>query len=289
MGERMRRLVVASIVFLLCAGAATEARACNFAMEHRLYPLGAVPDGLVAVEWSLARSSNFEGPRYWHGTARLVVLDPAQEVTRVLAEAPINTLGPGPQGTLVPLIRAWSLVAGREPGYAPLHYEGAAYCGERFVCDGGVEVRWDAAGKGRFIPGAGAAPVPLEFPTSFIEAHRRHWGIEDEPKDTIRRVLAADAAEATAVDVAALDDEGREEHYSTDARYRLGVIRRYSLGARTLTVVGMHHGRFGPDDPGKLAHEGAAPDPCRCDAVETCWCHENTLHHGSSFDVVFLR
>lgn len=285
----MRKLVLVSIIALGCLGTGADARACMFALEHRVYPLGAVPDGVVAVEWSLARSSNFEGPRYWHGTARLIVLDAGQEVVRELATVPINTLGPGRRGTLVPLLRAWSVVAGREAGFTPLRYEGAVYCSERFVCGGGVAVRWDGAGKGLFVPGEGAAPLRLEFPTSFIEAHRRHWGVEDEPKDSIRRALTEDAIEAAAVDVAALDAEGREEHYAFDARYRLGVIRRYTLGEGTLAVVGMQRGHFDPDDPLLVAHEGPGPDPCRCDAVETCLCTENTLHHGSSFDVVFRR
>jgi hypothetical protein len=284
----MRTLIALGVLLgFLVSG--TGAEACNFAMEHRVYPLGTVADGVVAVEWSLSRSSNFEGPRYWHGDARLVVLDRGQEVVRELATVPVNTLGPGKRGTLVPLIRAWSAYAAREPEFAPLTYVGAVYCSERFVCGEGVEVRWDGAGKGLFFPGAGEEALRLEFPTAFIEAHRSHWGIEDEPKDGIRRVLAEDAAEATAVDVAALDAEGKEEHYQFDARYRLSVVRRYKAGDRVLAVVGMQRGTFDRDDPLLVAHEGPAPDPCRCDAVETCWCTENTLHHGSSFDVMFIR
>jgi len=280
-------MILAIGVLLGALSLGSGAEACNFAMEHRVYPLGTVADGVVAVEWSLSRSSNFEGPRYWHGSARLIVLDAGQEIVRELAAIPVNTLGPGKRGTLVPLIRAWSRVAAREAGYAALSYEGAVYCSERFVCGGGVAVRWDGEGKGLFVPGAGKDPIRLEFPTSFIEAHRSHWGVEDEPKDGIRKVLAEDAAEAAAVDVAALDAEGKEEHYRFDARYRLGVVRRYKAGKKILAVVGMQRGTFDPDDPLLVAHAKPGPDPCRCAAVETCLCDENTLHHGSSFDVLF--
>ncbi len=140
----MRRTALVCILFsFLIMGRGAEA--CMFAMEHRVYPLGIVPEGVVAVGLGLSRSSNFEGPRYWYGKARLVLLDAGQEIIRELATTKVNTLGPGKRG------------------------------------------------------------------------------------------------------------------------------------------------HFDSDDPLLVAHEGPAPDPCRCTDVETCWCPENTLHHGSSFDVIFTE
>jgi len=283
----MRKSVLVCVLFsFLTMGRGAEA--CMSAMEHRVYPLGTVPEGVVAVEWALSRSSSFDPPHYWYGTARLVVLDAAQEVKREIATAPVNTLGPGLQGTLVPLIRAWFEVAGREPGFTALEYRGSRYCSERFVCEGGFEVRWDKNGQGSFIPGEGQKAKPLGFPASFVEAHRRQWEIEDEPPGTVRRILAEDAAEASAVDVAALDQEEREEHFTFDARFRLGIVRHYTAGGRTLLVVGMHRGHFDRDDPREAAPMGGASDRCDCVAVDSCWCPEVTQHHGASFDVLFL-
>ena len=287
MKDMIRKGVLVCVLFSFL-GMGRGAEACMFAAEHRVYPLGTVPEGVVAVEWALSRSSNFEPPRYWHGTARLVVLDAGQEVTREIAAAPINTLGPGLRGTLVPLIRAWFEVAGREPGFTPLEYKGSRYCSERFVCGGGLEVRWSKDGQGSFIPGEGQEAKPLGFPTSFVEAHRRQWDIEDESLGTVRRILAEDAAEASGVDVAALDQEEREEHFTVDARFRLGIVRQYIAGGRVLLVVGMHRGHFDRDDPREAALPDAASDRCGCVAVDSCWCPEVTLHHGASFDVLFL-
>ena len=272
---------------LLClAGSAGPARACMAAWEQRLHPLGTVPDGLVAVEWTLERSADFEPPHYWTGTARLVVLDRAQEVTRVIAATPVNTLGPGLRGTLVPLIRGWFEVAQRERGFSPLSLTSAASCAERFVCPGGLAVHWDQRGSGTLRPTASAAPLPLRFPTSFLEAHCRRWGIEDEPLSEVRRVLAEDAAEATAVNTASLDQDAREEHFTHDARFRLGVVRRYRAGDRTILVVGMQRGFFDRHDPMVPASEPR--DPCACADVPWCWCPQETLHHGTSFDLVFV-
>lgn len=250
------------ILFLLISS--KPGQSCNAADQYRLFPLGGSSSGFVFVETHLYRTTDPKGNRYemppkWFGESFLNIYDGAH---RLISSRLVDSLSLTDKGT---------------------HQE--------FIKNSFHK----ALKQAKKLPGFTAAtPVYLsycDFQQKCPEAELR----EDRLKHTLFVKLGNKEYEVSVLKDTNSIAERYLEYYSgfnggniDYASIDISSVRKYTIGANTITIVHLANGDK-PQEAERALKRAAYKPYVAFSRLEDSVVHEPLLHHGHGFDFFMVE